>query len=120
MAFLPAEVMVDILLKVEAENPLPFRFVSQFWKSLIVDSHFMETHISRSTIAIFDLLNNAFDQYATFKVQYITNNLVRRQENGLDVREIHRVVNTFDDVQRLWDIVEKLCDEEREKNEANF
>jgi len=99
MAFLPPEVMVDILLKVEAEDPLPFRTVSQFWKSLIEDSHFMETHISRSITAIFYLLNNASDQYATFKEQYITNNLVRRQENGLDVREIRRVVDAFEEVQ---------------------
>jgi hypothetical protein len=69
MAVLPAEVMIDILLRVEAENPLHFRCVCKFWKSLIVDSHFMDTHILRSTTAIFDLLNNALDQYSAFKVQ---------------------------------------------------
>jgi len=97
MAFLPPKVMVDILLKVEAEDPIPL-----------------------GLLAIFDLLNNTSDQYATFKDQYITNNLVRCQENGLDVREIRRVVDAFEEVQRLWDDVEKLCYEEKEKNEADF
>jgi len=120
MAFIPADVMIDILLKVEAEKPLPFRCVSKFWKSIIVDSHFMETYISRSTTAIFDLLSNASNQYSAFKVKYIANNIVRRQENGPNDEEIHRVVNAFDEVQKLLNTVEKLCDEEKEKSEGDI
>jgi hypothetical protein len=120
MEFLPVDVMIDILLKVEVENPLPFRCVFKFWKSLTVDSYFMETHISRLTTGIFDLLSNASDQYSAFKVQYITNNIVRCQENGPDDEEIHRVVNAFDEVKKHWDTVEKLFDEEKEKNEGDM
>jgi len=49
----------------------------------------MDTHILRSTTAIFDLLKNALDQYHAFKLQYITNNLVRRQEDGPDEEDVY-------------------------------
>jgi hypothetical protein len=50
----------------------------------------------------------------------ITNNIVRRQENGPDNEEIHRVANAFDEVERLWNTVEKLCEEEKEKNQGDI
>jgi flagellar biosynthesis regulator FlaF len=80
----------------------------------------MNTHILRSTTAIFDLLNNDLDQFSDFKVQYITNNIVGRQENGSDDEEMHRVVNAFDVVERLWNTVDKLCAEELEKNQRDI
>jgi hypothetical protein len=120
MEFLPPEIMLDILLKVEAENPLPFRCVSKFWKSLTIDPYFMETHISRLTTAIFDLLKDASELYSDFKLQYIENNILMREDNAPDAAEIRMVLNSFDEVQRHWDTVEKLCDEEKEKNEGDL
>jgi hypothetical protein len=53
-------------------------------------------------------------------VQYISDNVLRREENTPNPAEIRRVLNAFDEVQRHWDNVEKLCDEEKEKNEGDF
>jgi len=37
-----------------------------------------------------------------------------------DNEEIHRVVNAFDEVERLWNTVDKLCAEELEKNQGDI
>ena len=85
------------------------------WKSLLVDPRFMENHILRSTTDMCDLLNKALEHYHAFKLQYITNNLVARQEDGPDDEEIYSVVNAFHEVERLWKNVEKHIEEEKEK-----
>jgi hypothetical protein len=120
MAVLPQDIMIDILLRVRAENPLHIRCVCKFWNSLIVHPDFMNTHIVRSTSAIFEILQNALTEFSDFELEYITNNLVRRQENRPDDEEITRVVKAFDEVGRIWNTVQKLCDEEKEKNQGDI
>jgi len=56
-----------------------------------------------------------------FKVQYVTNNIIRRQGNLIyDDEEINRVVTAFDEANRLWDIVEMRCAEEVEQNQGDI
>ena len=107
--------MIEILLRVKSDNPLQLSCVCKLWKSLLVDPRFMENHILRSTTDICDLLNKALEHYHAFKLQYITNNLVARQEDGPDDEEIHSVVNAFDDLERLSKNVEKIFEEKEEK-----
>ncbi|AES72213.1 F-box and associated interaction domain protein [Medicago truncatula] len=64
----PAELMIEILLRVESDNPLQLRCVCKLWKSLLVDPQFMENHILRPTTNICDLLNKTLEHYHTFKL----------------------------------------------------
>ena len=117
---LPTEVMIEILLRVESDNPIELRCVCKLWKSLIDDPHFIKNHLIRTNTEIFALLKEGLNQYHAFEIQYVRDNVAARQEDGPDEEEIRTVLNAFDEFERIWNDAWKLLDYEEEEEEKHW
>ncbi|CAJ2658472.1 unnamed protein product [Trifolium pratense] len=68
---LPEELMIEILSRVDLNNPLQLRCVCKWWKSLVVDPQFVENHLHKSFTDISDLASKAIDHMKSFDSNYV-------------------------------------------------
>ncbi|RDX78220.1 putative F-box protein, partial [Mucuna pruriens] len=68
-SFLPEELMIDILARVRVSNPLHFRCVCKWWKSLVMDPQFVKKHLHVSFSDITDLATKAMEDMNAFQLQ---------------------------------------------------
>jgi hypothetical protein len=68
---LPEELMIEILSRVDLNNPLQLRCVCKWWKSLIVDPQFVENHLHKSFTDISDLASKAIDHMKSFDSHHV-------------------------------------------------
>ncbi|RHN72406.1 putative F-box domain-containing protein [Medicago truncatula] len=81
---LPEDLMIEILSRVESNNPLELRCVCKLWNSLILDSQFMMNHLDRLYTEMTVLYAKAMEHLMAFKSQHIVNNPVIPQEQEHD------------------------------------
>jgi len=77
---LPVELMIEILARVDSNNPLQLRSVCKWWKSLVVDDQFMKKHLHKSLSDITDLLSTATEHYKSFDTHQIPDQLQEEEE----------------------------------------
>jgi len=81
---LPEDLMIEILSRVESNNPLELRCVCKLWNSLILDPQFMMNHLDRMYTEMTILYAKAMQHLMAFKSQHIVNNPVIPQEQEED------------------------------------
>lgn len=84
---LPAEVMIEILYRVELNNTLQLRCVCKLWKSLVHDPQFVKNHLFKLLNDITVLFSKTAEQFNAFKSQNLINNPVVPQEQEQVVDE---------------------------------
>ncbi|RHN72415.1 putative F-box domain-containing protein [Medicago truncatula] len=81
---LPVELMIEILARVDSNNPLQLRSVCKWWKSLVVDDQFVQKHLHKSLADITDLLSTATEHRKSFVSHQIPNQLQEEEEEDDD------------------------------------
>jgi hypothetical protein len=67
---LPAEVMIEILYRVELNNTLQLRCVCKLWKSLVHDPQFVKNHLFKLLNDITVLFSKTAEQFNAFTESY--------------------------------------------------
>ncbi|CAK8531030.1 unnamed protein product [Lathyrus sativus] len=65
--FLPEELIIEILSRIELSNPLELRCVCKSWKSILVDPQVVESYLQRSFSDILDLTSTAMEHVESFE-----------------------------------------------------
>jgi hypothetical protein len=82
--FLPVELMIEILARVDSNNPLQLRSVCKWWKALVVDDQFVQKHLQKSLADITDLLSTAAEHRKSFDSHQIPDQLQGEEEDDDD------------------------------------
>ncbi|GAU20111.1 hypothetical protein TSUD_140110 [Trifolium subterraneum] len=81
---LPEELMIEILSRVDLNNPLQLRCVCKWWKSLVVDPQFVENHLYKSFTDISDLASKAIDHMKSFDSHHVYHQEEEEEEENDD------------------------------------
>jgi len=85
---LPEELMIEILSRVDSNNPLQLRCVCKWWKSLVVDDQFVQKHLHKSLTDMTDLLFTATEHRKSFDSHQIPDQLQEVEEEEEDDEEV--------------------------------
>lgn len=103
---LPKELMFEILSRDESSNPLELMHVSKFWKSLVLDPHFVEKHMEKSFTDIAFLFAEAMKPWNAYRSQHF---IQEEEEEAVDEEE-EAVVEE----EKVEEEEERAVDEEKE------